>query len=78
MSYMVASAHHTANYTQHSRYTTLNTTHYTTRNATEMMPGSNISGQDRKNWRVFSFHSLKASKLQNAAPARSSVLLRAV
>ena len=54
----------TLHYTQH--YTLHYTQHY--RNA--------ASGQ--KNWLVFSFHSLKASKLQNAAPASSSVVLRAV
>ena len=35
-------------------------------------------GSGQKNRLVFSFHSLKASKLQNAAPASSSVVLRVV
>ena len=40
MSYMAAAARYTANYTQHSRYTTRNTTRYTTRNTTKMLPGA--------------------------------------
>ena len=78
MSYMAAAARYTANYTQHSGYSTRNSTRYTTRNTTKMLSGAAFSGQDRKSWLVFSFHSLKASKLQNAAPASSSVVLRAV
>ena len=35
-------------------------------------------GSGQKNRLVFSFHSLKAAKLQNAAPASSSVVLRVV
>ena len=35
-------------------------------------------GSGQKNRLVFSLHSLKASKLQNAAPASSSVVLRVV
>ena len=38
LSSMTAAARYTANYTQHSRYTTCNTTRYTTRNTTEMLP----------------------------------------
>ena len=85
MSYMAAAARYTANYTRHSRYTTRYTDaalHATLSGARSghyqnAVRGS-ISGQDRKSWLVCSFHSLKASKLQNAAPASSSVVLRAV
>ena len=66
ISYIAAAARYTANHPQHSR----NTTRYTTQ-------GQHF-GSGQKNWLVFSFHSLKASKFQNAAPASSSVVLRVV
>ena len=62
--------------TLHATLTQHYTLHYT-QHYQNAVRGS-ISGQDRKSWLVFSFHSLKASKLQNAAPASSSVVLRAV
>ena len=77
ISYMAAAARYTANHPQHSRYTTRNTTRYTTRNTAETLPGAAFPVRT-ENWLVFSFHSLKASKLQNAAPASSSVVLRVV
>ena len=77
MSYMAAAARYTANYKQHSRYTARNTTRYTTRNTTEMLPGAAFQVRTEKLTCIF-IHSLKASKLQNAAPASSSVVLRAV
>ena len=67
ISYMAAAARNTANHPQHPRYTTRNTT----RNTAEML-------SEQKNRPVFSCHSLKASKLQNAVPASSSVVLRVV
>ena len=78
ISYMAAAARNTANHPQHPRYTTRNTTCYTTRNTAEMLPGAAFFGSGQKNRLVFSFRSLKASKLQNAAPASSSVVLRVV
>ena len=74
---MAAAARNIANHPQHPRYTTRNTTRYTTRNTAEMLPGAAFRART-ENRLVFSFHSLKASKLQNAAPANSSVVLRVV
>ena len=64
MSYMAADARYTANYTQHSRYTTRNTTRYTTRNTTEMLPGAAFQVRTEKLTCIFiSFlQSMKAPK----------------
>ena len=40
LSSMTAAARYTANYTQHSPYTTRNTTRYTTRNTAELLAGA--------------------------------------
>ena len=55
MSYMAADARYTANYTQHSRYTTRNTTRYTTRNTTEMLPGAAFQVRTEKADLYFNF-----------------------
>ena len=48
MSYMAAAARYTANYTQHSGYTTRNTTRYTTRNTTKMLSGAAFQVRTQK------------------------------
>ena len=64
MRYMADAARYTANYTQHSRYTTRNTTRYTTRNTTEMLPGAAFQARTEKLTCIFIslLESLKALK----------------
>ena len=75
---MTAAARYTANYTQHSPYTTRNTTRYTTHNTTEMLPLAAFQVRGQKIDVYFHFIAQKTSKLQNAAPASSSAVLRVV
>ena len=64
MSYMAAAARYTANYTQHSRYTTRNTTRYMKRNTTEMLPGAAFQVRTEKPTCILIslFKSLKSPK----------------
>ena len=69
ISYMAAAARNTANHPQHPRYTTHNTTRYTTRNTAEMLPGAAFRVRTEKSSCIFiSF--LKSIKAPKCCPCQ--------